>query len=60
MVTRSGRGQPIRWRMLGPERPEPFDLELSGVRELTLETVDAGDGEAADRGAWFEPRLTRR
>ena len=60
MVTRSSSGQPVRWRMLGPDLLEPLDLDMSGVCELTLETADAGDGEAVDRGAWFEPRLTRR
>lgn len=59
-VIRADGREIFRSKTLGPDRLEPFDLDVSGVRSLALETEDGGDGKAADWGVWFEPQLTRR
>jgi len=59
-VIRADGREIFRSKMLGPDRLEPFNLDVSGVRQLTLETEDGGDGRSADWGTWFEPQLTRR
>ncbi len=59
-VIRTDGREIFRSKRLGPDRLEPFDLDISGVRQLTLETGDGGDGRSADWGTWFEPQLTRR
>ncbi len=59
-VIRADGREIFRSKRLGPDRLEPFDLDISGVRELVLETEDGGDGRTADWGTWFDPRLTRR
>ena len=59
-VIRADGREIFRSQKLGPDRLEPFDLDISGVRQLTLETEDGGDGKSADWGTWFEPQLTRR
>jgi len=58
-VIRADGREIFRSKTLGPDRLEPFDLDVSGVRSLALETEDGGDGRTADWGVWFEPRITR-
>ncbi len=36
-----------------------FDVDLSGVTELTLKVNDAGDGPSSDWGVWASTRLER-
>jgi len=37
----------------------PFQVDLSGVRQLTLRTDDGGDGTRGDWGLWLAPELSR-
>lgn len=37
----------------------PFEVELTGVKQLTLRTEDAGDGKREDWALWLEPMLSR-
>jgi hypothetical protein len=50
----------FRSKKLGADQLEPFDLDVSGVGTLSLETEDGGDGNNSDWGSWFEPELLRR
>jgi len=59
-VIRADGREIFRSKRLGPDQLVSFDLDISGVRSLALETEDGGDGKTADWGVWFEPRLTRR
>lgn len=59
-VIRADGREVFRSRSLGPDRLERFDIDVTGVHELSLETEDAGDGRTADWGTWFDPRLTRQ
>jgi hypothetical protein len=59
-VIRADGRKIFRSKKLGPDQLEAFDLDVSGVRSLALETEDGGDGTTADWGVWFEPQLTRR
>lgn len=36
-----------------------FDIDVAGVRTLTLMVNDGGDGTGGDWGVWIEPTLTR-
>lgn len=37
----------------------PFQVNVEGVKILTLKTTDAGDGKRGDWALWLEPTLTR-
>lgn len=39
--------------------PQPFEVDLGGVKQLTLRTGDAGDGKRGDWALWLEPVLSR-
>jgi hypothetical protein len=36
-----------------------YQVDISGVQQLTLTVEDAGDGTGSDWGVWVEPQLTR-
>ncbi|MCW1883208.1 NPCBM/NEW2 domain-containing protein [Luteolibacter flavescens] len=36
-----------------------FELPVEGVKEIALIVEDAGDGNGADWGCWFDPELSR-
>jgi len=59
-VIRADGRELFRSEKIGPDRLVPFDVAIEGVRELTLETTDGGDGKSSDWGVWFDPLLTRR
>lgn len=44
---------------LTPGPVAPFQVNLTGVKRLTLKINDAGDGNSSDWGLWLEPVLTR-
>lgn len=44
---------------LAPGPVAPFQVNLTGIKRLTLKINDAGDGKASDWGLWLEPILTR-
>ncbi len=58
-VVRGDGRELFRSKRLGPDQLERFDLDVTGVRSLVLETEDGGDGNTSDWGTWFEPELTR-
>ena len=37
----------------------PFQVDVSGIRQLTLRTEDGGDGNRSDWALWLEPVLER-
>jgi hypothetical protein len=37
----------------------PFDVDLTGVKRLTLRSDDGGDGRSSDWALWLEPVLSR-
>jgi hypothetical protein len=37
----------------------PFDVDLTGIRQLSLLTDDGGDGRSSDWALWLEPLLSR-
>lgn len=45
--------------MTGDSVKQLLDLNLTGVNELRLILLDAGDGNADDHGDWLDMRLTR-
>lgn len=49
------------WRSskIGDSRLASYDVDVSGVKQLTLSVEDAGDGTGSDWGVWAEPRLAR-
>jgi len=59
-VVRADGRELFRSKRLGPDQLERFDLDVAGVRTLSLETEDGGDGNNSDWGTWFEPELSRR
>jgi alpha-galactosidase len=46
--------------MRGGEPPERIDLDLTGLRSITLEVSDAGDGRNGDHADWVEARILYR
>ncbi|MCB0847249.1 MAG: NPCBM/NEW2 domain-containing protein [Bacteroidetes bacterium] len=46
--------------MRGGEPPERVDLNLRGLRSITLEVSDAGDGRNGDHADWAEARILYR
>ena len=42
-----------------PGKLHTFDVNLTGVKTLTLRTEDAGDGRSSDWALWLEPILSR-
>lgn len=36
-----------------------FDIDVSGVKQLTLQVEDGGNGTSSDWGVWVEPSLSR-
>ncbi|MCB1134338.1 MAG: NPCBM/NEW2 domain-containing protein, partial [Verrucomicrobiae bacterium] len=67
----SGHTGTVGFRILGDGRElwnsgtlkdqlcKDFDVDLTGVNELVLETSDAGDGIRDDWGLWLDPVLSR-
>lgn len=49
------------WRSpeTGPGALRSFNLDVAGVTNLELIVEDAGDGNGADWGCWFAPRVAR-
>ena len=49
------------WRseMIQQGRLVAFDVDVAGGNELQLKVENGGDGNGADWGVWFDPRLTR-
>ena len=53
-------GQEVfRSRRLVPGNLETFDVDLTDVDTLELDTSDAGDGKTADWGVWLAPLIRR-
>ncbi len=46
--------------MRGGDSPKKFDLDIMGVRVLTLSATDAGDGYGSDHADWAEPTIFGR
>ncbi len=40
--------------LTGSDGPVPVDVDLTGVQQLKLQVLDAGDGGAADHGDWAD------
>jgi hypothetical protein len=56
----SGDGREL-WRsgVMKPADPaKPVDLDLAGIRTLTLEVTDAGDGNGSDHADWADAVIT--
>lgn len=50
-----------RSAVLGPaDAPHAFDVDVSGVRQLTLRVTDGGDGIDSDHGDWADARLLEK
>lgn len=43
--------------MYGKAAPKKLDVDVTGVRKLTLKTTDGGDGNNSDHADWVEPIL---
>ena len=41
-------------------KAHPFDVDVSGWKELYLTIGDGGNGDGNDHGAWFEPTLVKK
>ena len=41
--------------MKGQEAAKAIDVDLTGIRKLTLRVTDAGDGNSSDHGDWADP-----
>lgn len=54
----TGDGREL-WRspLVKPGQLLPFELSLENIKELTLETTDAGDGNGSDWALWLDPVL---
>ena len=46
-------------KLVKPGRILPFEIDLAGIKELTLLTDDGGDGRSSDWALWLEPVLSR-
>lgn len=47
--------------VLGPtDEPYAFDVDVSGVRQLTLRVTDGGDGIDSDHADWADARLVEK
>ncbi|WP_031229534.1 glycoside hydrolase family 97 catalytic domain-containing protein [Streptomyces niveus] len=57
-----GDGQVLaRSGVLGPaDEPYAFDVDVSGVRQLTLRVTDGGDGIDSDHADWADARLLEK
>lgn len=55
-----GDGKPL-WQSatVKPGQVLSYDVDLSGVKTLSLRTEDAGDGKRSDWALWLEPVLSR-
>jgi hypothetical protein len=42
-----------------PGNLQTYHLDLTGVRDLTFRTEDAGDGRSSDWALWLEPVMER-
>jgi len=54
----TGDGREL-WRspLVKPGQLLSFEVPLEGVKQLTLETTDAGDGNGSDWALWLDPQL---
>lgn len=55
-----GDGKPL-WQsaIVKPGQVLSYDVDLSGVKKLSLRTEDGGDGKRSDWALWLEPVLSR-
>lgn len=44
-------------KQTGGDPPKPFDIDLSGIKQLKLMVEDAGDGRTSDHGDWCDVKL---
>ncbi len=55
-----GDGRPLAdsGTVRSADGPKPLDVDVSGVRVLTLRATDGGDGKNFDHADWADAQLT--
>lgn len=54
-----GDGKELWRHKSGEGETAPFDVSVTGVRQLELRVEDGGNGNGSDWVVWFDPQLTR-